>query len=139
MICAWERKNGSSEKICLGRREIAVIAFISIIVVSAVYYQLYSQWSFRYPRLGRKNVVGIIRIEGYIVEPTAVNRYINLINEALLNESIKGVVLVIDSGGGYADYVEEIYSDLLELNNSKPLVASVVRAPFRRILHRSCM
>ena len=128
MICAWERKNGSSEKICLGRREIAVIAFISIIVVSAVYYQLYSQWSFRYPRLGRKNVVGIIRIEGYIVEPTAVNRYINLINEALLNESIKGVVLVIDSGGGYADYVEEIYSDLLELNNSKPLVASVVRA-----------
>lgn len=31
----------------------------------------------------------------------------NLINRALLDESVKAVVLVIDSGGGYADYCEE--------------------------------
>jgi len=124
MSYAWERKDNPSEKICLGKREIAVIALICIIIASAIYYQK----SFRHPLLVGKNVIGVIRIEGYIVEPRVVNRYISLINEALLNESIKGVVLVVDSGGGYADYVEEIYFDLLELNKSKPLVASVTRA-----------
>ena len=121
----WERRDRQSEKIHLGKREIAVIALICIILASAVYYQ----WIFKRPLPGRKNIIGIIRIEGYILESTTVNRYITLINEALRNDSIKGVVLLIDSGGGYADYVEEIYSDLLTLrNSSKPLVASVIRA-----------
>jgi len=124
MSCIWERKDKSFEKIRLGKREIAVITLIFIIIVSVIYYQE----SFRYPVLERKNVIGIIRIEGYIEEPVVVNRYVNLINEALVNESIKGVVLVVDSGGGYAHYVEEIYLDLLELNKSKPLVASVISA-----------
>ena len=124
MSYTWERKGNASEKIRLGKREIATIVLICIIIVSVIFYQRI----LKYPPPERKNVIGIIRIEGYIVEPTAVNRYVNLINEALLNGSIKGVVLAIDSGGGYADYVEEIYFDLLELNKSKPLVASVTRA-----------
>jgi len=124
----WEIESGSSEKICFGKREIAVIALIGIIIASAIVSAIYYQGTFRYPLLKRKNVIGIIRVEGYIVEPKVVNRYIDLINEALLNESVKGVVLVVDSGGGYADYVEEIYYDLLELNKTKPLVASVTRA-----------
>jgi len=121
MSSIWERKNEAFEKIKSRKREIAVIALIFIILASMVYYQV----NIRYRR---KNVIGILRIEGYIVEPEVVNRYINLINEAILNQRIKGVVLVVDSGGGYADYVEEIYSDLLELKKSKPLVASVTRA-----------
>jgi len=124
MNYAWERKDSSSERIHLGKREIAVIVLICIIIASAVYYQ----GSLKYLPLGRKNVIGIIRIEGYILEQTAVNQYVDLINEAMTNESIKGVVLVVDSGGGYANYVEEIYYDLLELNKSKPLVASVTCA-----------
>ena len=125
MRWVWKRMNSQSEKIQLGKREIAVIALICIILASAVFYQ----WISRRPHLGRKNIIGIIRIEGYILKSTTVNRYVKLINEAVRNDSIKGVVLVIDSGGGYADYVEEIYSDLLTLRNtSKPLVASVIRA-----------
>ena len=124
MRSVWERKADSPEKIHLGKREIAVIALICILIASAVVYQR----AFRYPPIQGKNVIGILRIEGYIVDPKRVNYYVNLINEALLNNSIKGVVLAVDSGGGYADYVEEIYFDLLELNKSKPLVASVTRA-----------
>jgi len=120
MLYSWKGKDDSSDKISLGKREVAVIVLICIIVASLVI--------FRYPVRERKNVIGIIRIEGYIEKPTVVNRYIYLINEALVNESIKGIVLVVDSGGGYAHYVEEIYLDLLELNESKPLVASVIDA-----------
>jgi len=35
---------------------------------------------------------------------------------------------VVDSGGGYADYCEEIYLDLLELKAKKPLEASIITA-----------
>jgi len=45
-----------------------------------------------------RNFVGIIRIEGYIEEPSVVNRYVDAINQAMKNESVKAVVLIIDSG-----------------------------------------
>jgi protease-4 len=38
------------------------------------------------------------------------------------------VVLRIDSPGGYAQLVEQIYLDVLELRKEKPVVASVVTA-----------
>ncbi len=109
------------------RRMIAVIILILIIAASAIYYRYYQEGLSPILPAG-EGTIAIIRIEGYILEADTVNRYIKLINRAILDESIKGVVLIINSGGGYADYVEEIYSDLLELNKSKPLVASAVRA-----------
>ncbi|MEM3647992.1 MAG: S49 family peptidase, partial [Thermoproteota archaeon] len=48
--------------------------------------------------------------------------------EAMFNESIRGVVLKVDSPGGYADLVEQVYLDLLELKTRKPLVASITMA-----------
>ena len=109
------------------RRIIAIIILILIIAASAIYYRYYQEGLS--PILpAYEGTIAIIRIEGYILEADTVNRYVKLINRAILDESIKGVVLLIDSGGGYADYVEEIYSDLLELNKCKPLVASAVRA-----------
>ncbi len=48
--------------------------------------------------------------------------------EAMLNDSVRGVVLKVDSPGGYADLVEQVYLDLLELRSRKPLVASITMA-----------
>lgn len=73
-------------------------------------------------------IVGIIRVEGYIESPEVANQYVQVINRAMDNESIRAVVLVVDSGGGYIDYVEQIYLDLLMLKRNKTLVASLVTA-----------
>ena len=109
----------------LGRREVLATLLIVIIAVSAVY----SQTITRYPSaVTAGNIVGIIKIEGYVETPQAVSWYSNIVNQAMLNDSVKAVVLVIDSGGGYAHYIEQIYLDLLELKEKKPLVASVFSA-----------
>ncbi|MFQ6094541.1 MAG: S49 family peptidase, partial [Candidatus Bathyarchaeia archaeon] len=107
----------------LGRREVLVTVLICILAGSGLVYLHYT----RYFKL-RKDVIGIINIEGYIETAETVSRYTDIINQAMLNESVKAVVLVVDSGGGYADYVERIYLDLLELKEKKPLVSSIIMA-----------
>jgi len=107
----------------MGRREVMAAIIICILAASGVYLQIS-----RYPSVEQRNIVGIIRVEGYIESPSTVSLYADLINQALLNESVRAVVLMVDSGGGFADYVEEIYLDLLELKAKKPLVASVITA-----------
>jgi protease-4 len=79
------------------------------------------------PRAG-KNVVGVVRVEGPILSPLEAGRCINAISRAAANETVKAVVLAVDSPGGYADLIEQIYLDLLELKRRKPLVASVASA-----------
>jgi ClpP class serine protease len=75
-----------------------------------------------------KNLIGVIDVEGVIVSSVEAQRYLDLINQALINESIKAVVIKIDCPGGYADLVEAVYLDLLELKRAKPLVASIIFA-----------
>ena len=104
-------------------KAIAII-LICILAASGLFYLQYTY----YLSLKKRAIIGVIKVEGYIEEPSSVARYSDMINQAMLNESIKAVVLVVDSGGGYADYVEQIYLDLLELKEKKPLVASVTRA-----------
>jgi len=109
----WERKGDSFERKRLGKREIAAIALIFIVIfsVSMIYYQGIS----RYSLLERKNVIGILRIEGYIEDPAVVNQYINLINEASVNEVISAL-----SGGYYIT----VASDYIFVQNSS-LVGSI--------------
>jgi len=74
------------------------------------------------------SVIGVLEVEGPILTEDQVTLYSQAIMEAMLNDSIKGVVLKVDSPGGYADLVEQVYLDLLELRGKKPLVASVTMA-----------
>jgi len=46
----------------------------------------------------------------------------------MFNDSVKAVVLRIDSPGGYSYLIEQIYLDLLELKKEKPIVSSVAGA-----------
>jgi len=79
------------------------------------------------PRAER-NVVGVVRVEGPILSSMEAGRYVDAINRAAVDESVKAVVLVVDSPGGHAGLIERIYLDLLELKRVKPLLASVVSA-----------
>ena len=105
---------------------IAFAVFVtSIIIIAAIGFIYFNQPTVVSP--GR-NLVGVIHVEGAIVETEEAGSIISAVNQAIFNSSVKAVVLRIDSPGGYADLVEAIYLDILELKKTKPVVASVVSA-----------
>jgi len=117
-------KEMESPKLGFKRKSVlAVLLVIFVIALSLVAY------TYNYiPISQRRDFVGIIRIEGYIEETAVVSRHISLISQAMANESIKAVVIEIDSGGGYVVYIEQVYLHLLALKEKKPLIASVISA-----------
>lgn len=70
-------------------------------------------------------IIGVIDIYGYMISDVERDMYINSILYAYRNNSIIGIVLRVDSPGGYASIVEDIYNALKKLNNKKPVVAIV--------------
>lgn len=105
-----------------GYRIIAVI-IVCILIVSGVGGYLYYRGL-----AARRNVIGIIDVEGAILSSEDANICLEAINQAITNNTVKAVVLRVNSPGGYADLVEQIYLDLLELRRVKPVVASVTLA-----------
>ncbi len=107
-------------------RGILILLILSIILSStAIYLNLQTP-----PRLLKpvKRYIGILWVEGAILTSGDSQRVREAINVALLNQSIKAVVVAIDSPGGTVDDVESIYLDLLRLGEEKPLVASITSA-----------
>ncbi|TEU08825.1 hypothetical protein E3J20_07785, partial [Candidatus Bathyarchaeota archaeon] len=108
----------------LEKRLLVVLAIASIIIISGFAY-LYLD--------GRKpavegNLIGVINVDGAIVTVEGTSLITAAINRAISNSSIKAVIIKIDSPGGFAHLVEQIYLDVLELKQQKPVVASVVTA-----------
>jgi len=111
----------------LGKKSVVVI-LICILLISGLGY-IYHIGILRVevPK-PKKDMVGIIRVEGSILFSETANHYGKIINNAMVNESVKAVVLYVDSPGGYANLIEQIYLDLLELKKKKPLVAFTTSA-----------
>ena len=107
-------------------RGVLTLLVISIILSStALYLNLGGL-----PRLLRpwRKSVGVLWVEGAILTSSDSQRIVEAINIALLNDSIKAVVVVVDSPGGTVDDIESIYHDLSRLREEKPLVASLTTA-----------
>ncbi|MBX3011411.1 MAG: S49 family peptidase [Caldilineaceae bacterium] len=68
--------------------------------------------------------IGVIRFAD-IIYPDSANRLIQVVNAAMHDDSIAGVVLEIDSPGGYATSSENIFYSLLQLRKEKPLVVNI--------------
>ena len=118
------------KRLRLGRRPVAALALACILLVSGLGYLYYTEVGYRYfaETKVRKDMVGVLTVEGPVLSSLNASGYTNIINQALLNDSVKAVVLRVDSPGGYADYIEQVYLDILELKEKKPVVASVVSA-----------
>lgn len=65
--------------------------------------------------------IGIVRIEGMILDSARVVSFIKSLEE---NDSVKGVLLRVDSPGGAIAPSQEIYAAVQKLNAAKPVVAS---------------
>ena len=71
-----------------------------------------------------KPEIGLIKIDG-VISSEKVDSIIIELRELKEDNKVKAVVLEIDSPGGGAANVEEIYLDLLELRKEKPVVVVI--------------
>lgn len=71
-----------------------------------------------------KPAIGVVRFAD-IIYPDSANRLLQVVNAALHDDAIAGVVLEIDSPGGYATSSESMFYSLLQLRKAKPLVVNI--------------
>jgi len=119
------------ERLNLTNRLIITMALACVVFGASVGYLLFKSQLVPATDNGEPtdgNLVGVIHIEGSITSSDGTGGVTEAINEAISNSSLKAVVLRIDSPGGYAQLVEQIYLDVLELREEKPVVASIVTA-----------
>lgn len=76
----------------------------------------------------KKGTIGIIEVYGVIDDTSQAYILSSAVEEALNDNDIKAIVLEIDSPGGSAYLIEQVYLDLLELKAEKPVVASISTA-----------
>jgi protease-4 len=76
----------------------------------------------------KSGIIGIIEIFGVIDDNDYAYVLSQAVQEALIDDKIKAVVIEIDSPGGSAYLIEQIYLDLLELKSEKPIVSSISTA-----------
>ncbi|RLF15112.1 MAG: hypothetical protein DRJ97_04850 [Thermoprotei archaeon] len=91
----------------------------SIIVLGALSYLYFTYLS----KPVKADLVAVINIEGPILSSQDAKRYLEAISHAMSNDSIKAVVVKIDFLGGAAHLVEQVYLDLMELRDVKPVIA----------------
>lgn len=69
--------------------------------------------------------IATIPISGLLLQQSYTDDILEALKKAREDDSIKAVVLEIDSPGGYVVTTEAIYLDVLRLRQQKPVVASV--------------
>lgn len=106
-----------------GMRLLAALILVSILLVSGLGYLYFSG-----TRKIERRLVGVISVTGTIISSNKASSITAAINHAMLNDSVKAVVLMIDSPGGYAHLIEQIYLDLMALRGGKPVISSVTTA-----------
>ncbi len=76
----------------------------------------------------KRGKIGVIEVFGVIDDTSDSYLLTSAIREAIEDNSIKAVVLEIDSPGGSTYLIEQVYLDILELKLKKPVVASISMA-----------
>jgi len=118
-VKSMERINRNRAAVAL-----AVFSFIMIAAMAAIF-----MWEPEYPvAANKKGVIGVIEIQGVIEDTEYAGILSAAVREAIEDDGVKAVVLEIDSPGGTAYLVEQVYLDLLELGEKKPIIASASMA-----------
>lgn len=99
-------------------RGILFIVLVIIIASSIIFGSMSMFFSGR-------GYVGIIRIRGYILTEQDRDLVVRMLDYVAENDSIRAIVVEIDSGGGWVAPVEEIYYRLRAIGEEKPVVAAI--------------
>jgi protease-4 len=108
-------------RVSYAKKLIVILALVCVILFSSLGY-------FYYGRRPQRNLVGVISVKGPLISSNNAAQITGVINQVISNSSVKAVVIRIDSPGGHTDLIEQIYLDILELKQEKPVVCSVVTA-----------
>jgi len=92
---------------------IAVIIFSAFYIIRNYYINV------------RKPIVGVIKVEGYILDSARTELWIKAAQYALDNDTIRSVVIRVDSGGGSASMCEDLYGVFKKLASKKPVVVVI--------------
>ena len=93
-------------------------AVVSILIVLTIVIALFSGDS----ALGLGDKVGVVKIEGVIIDSIDINRQIREFSE---RDDVKAVIIRINSPGGSVAPSQEIYSEVKRLSKQKMVVASM--------------
>jgi len=111
----------SSKSSATSTRAIFVVAVVAAVLVSAVLAPV----AYDYATAAQSDgTVSVITISGTI-SSTTVDGIAEDLRNARTNESVKAVVLKVDSGGGYVAPSERLYLEVLRTAEQMPVVASV--------------
>ena len=105
-------------------RRLFIVLFVAIIVIVSGFAYLFLEGNAPV----EESFIGVIKVDGPILTVEGTQTIVGAISRAIGNASIKGVVIKIDSPGGFAHLVEEIYLDVLALKGKKPVASSLVTA-----------
>ncbi len=105
-------------------RRLFIVLFVAIIVIISGFAYLFLEGNAPV----EKSFIGVINVNGPILTVERTQVIVGAISRAIGNASIKGVVIKIDSPGGFAHLIEEIYLDVLALKEKKPVASSLVTA-----------
>lgn len=72
--------------------------------------------------LFKQSSIAVVEVSGMIIDSTEIIKQLHYVKD---NNSIKAVVLRIDSPGGVVGPTQEIYEEIIKLKKSKPIVASM--------------
>lgn len=78
-----------------------------------------------YTRFYAAGKLGVIFVRGYIISDADLELYLRAADRASRNDSIKAVVIVVDSGGGLAQLCEEVYGSFKRLAERKPTITYI--------------
>ena len=102
----------------ISRRVLALLVAV-LAVASLAAFLAYRRFS---------GAVAVVEIKGYILTGEDADYYTDLLLRAYRDDWVKAVVLVVDSFGGSADYVEQVYYNVKQVKQRKPVVALAVNA-----------
>ena len=108
-------------------RSQTVMAVIIVIMISGLVW-LYLWEPEENVVVSKEGTIGIIEVYGVIDDSYYAYVLSSAVEEAITDDTVKAVVLEIDSPGGSAYLIEQVYLDILELKTDKPVVASISMA-----------
>lgn len=76
------------------------------------------------PSGSTRNTVAVIKLEG-VIDSISSSDVISLLERARMNDTVKGIVLQIDSPGGDASASEALYLEVLSVRQKKPVIADI--------------
>jgi len=104
----------SRKKILLG----AIVITIVAASVFSIYYVVI-------PALTKPQIIAVVKVYGYLVSDSDRELYLRVFNEIERNDSYVAVIVLVNSPGGYASIVEEIYFLLRQISEKRPLIVVI--------------